>query len=58
MPSVCFYFEVHQPYRLKPYGALQVGRDHDYFDEKLNARGPAQGGHASATCLPTRRCFA
>lgn len=36
MPSVCFYFEVHQPYRLKPYGALQVGRDHDYFDEKLN----------------------
>ncbi len=37
MPSVCFYFEVHQPYRLKPYGALQVGRDHDYFDEKLNA---------------------
>jgi len=37
MPSVCFYFEVHQPFRLKPYGALQVGRDHDYFDEKLNA---------------------
>ena len=37
MPSVCFYFEVHQPYRLKPYGALQVGRDHEYFDEKLNA---------------------
>lgn len=37
MPSVCFYFEVHQPYRLKPYGALQVGRDHDYFDDKLNA---------------------
>ena len=36
MPSVCFYFEVHQPYRLKPYGALQVGRDHDYFDDKLN----------------------
>jgi alpha-amylase len=37
MPSVCFYFEVHQPFRLKPYGALQVGRDHEYFDEKLNA---------------------
>ena len=37
MPSVCFYFEVHQPYRLKPFGALQVGRDHEYFDEKLNA---------------------
>ena len=38
MPSVCFYFEVHQPYRLKPYGALQVGRDHDYFDDALNAQ--------------------
>ncbi len=37
MPSVCFYFEVHQPYRLKPYGALQVGRDHEYFDDALNA---------------------
>ena len=37
MPSVCFYFEVHQPRRLKPYGALQVGRDHQYFDEDLNA---------------------
>lgn len=38
MPSVCFYFEVHQPYRLTPYGALQVGRDHDYFDDALNAQ--------------------
>ncbi|MGB5808957.1 MAG: glycoside hydrolase family 57 protein [Polyangiales bacterium] len=37
MPSVCFYFEVHQPYRIKPYGALQVGKDHEYFDEQLNA---------------------
>lgn len=38
MSSVCFYFEVHQPYRLKPYGALQVGRDHAYFDDNLNAQ--------------------
>ncbi|MEM8609582.1 MAG: glycoside hydrolase family 57 protein [Myxococcota bacterium] len=37
MPSVCFYFEVHQPYRLKPYGTMQVGRDHEYFDATLNA---------------------
>ncbi len=36
MPSVCFYFEVHQPYRVKPYGALQVGKEHDYFDDDLN----------------------
>lgn len=38
MPSVCFYFEVHQPYRIKPYGSQQIGRDHDYFDAALNAR--------------------
>jgi alpha-amylase len=36
MPSVCFYFEVHQPYRVRPYDVFQVGRHHDYFDEKLN----------------------
>jgi alpha-amylase len=36
MPSVCFYFEVHQPYRVRPYDVFQVGRHHDYFDDKLN----------------------
>lgn len=36
MPSVCFYFEVHQPYRVRAYDAFQVGRHHDYFDDKLN----------------------
>jgi alpha-amylase len=37
MSSVCFYFEVHQPYRLKPYGVFSIGRDHEYFDEAKNA---------------------
>jgi alpha-amylase len=37
MPSVCCYFQVHQPYRLKVYRAQQIGRDHDYFDEAQNA---------------------
>jgi alpha-amylase len=37
MPSVCCYFQVHQPYRLKPYRAHQVGRDHEYFDDAQNA---------------------
>lgn len=36
MSSVCFYFEVHQPFRIKPYRVLEIGRDHDYFDEELN----------------------
>jgi alpha-amylase len=36
MPSVCFYFEVHQPYRIRNYDVFQIGRDHNYFDDKLN----------------------
>lgn len=37
MPSVCFYFQVHQPIRLKPYTVFQMGHDHEYFDEKTNS---------------------
>lgn len=37
MPSICFYFEVHQPFRVKRYSYFQVGRDHQYFDETKNA---------------------
>lgn len=36
MPSICFYFQVHQPYRIKKYRNDQIGVDHDYFDEKNN----------------------
>jgi alpha-amylase len=34
--SICFYFEVHQPYRVRAYDVFQIGKSHDYFDEKLN----------------------
>ncbi len=36
MSAACFYFEVHQPYRVRPYDAFQIGVHHDYFDERLN----------------------
>lgn len=36
MISVCFYFEVHQPFRLKPYDFFGIGKDHTYFDEERN----------------------
>lgn len=36
MPAVCLYFEVHQPYRVRAYDVFQVGKSHDYFDERLN----------------------
>lgn len=32
MPSICFYFQVHQPFRIKKYTVFHVGKDHDYFE--------------------------
>ena len=40
MPSVCFYFEVHQPVRLNRFSVFNIGKKTDllstYFDDKLN----------------------
>ncbi|MFZ6010851.1 MAG: glycoside hydrolase family 57 protein [Bacteroidota bacterium] len=37
MTSICFYFQVHQPFRLKPFDCFKIGRDHDYQDSRKNA---------------------
>ena len=37
MISICFYFEVHQPFRLRKYGFFDLGSPH-YFDDEANAR--------------------
>jgi len=37
MRSICFYFQVHQPYRLKQYRFFDIGKDHDYYDEYQNS---------------------
>jgi alpha-amylase len=34
MASVCFYFQVHQPYRLRPFTIFDTGND--YFDDYKN----------------------
>ena len=34
--SVCFYFEVHQPYRLRPYHFLDIGDGRSCFDDAKN----------------------
>lgn len=34
MPSLCFYFQVHQPYRVKPYSIFDIGEDRGYFDDR------------------------
>jgi alpha-amylase len=36
MTSVCFYFQVHQPYRIRRYSFFEKGVSSRYFDEKLN----------------------
>ncbi|RUA27985.1 MAG: alpha-amylase [Bacteroidetes bacterium] len=36
MRSICFYFQVHQPYRLKQYRFFDIGKDHEYYDEYQN----------------------
>ena len=38
MPSVCLYFQVHQPCRLRRYSFFDVGSLHDYEDETENRR--------------------
>ncbi len=36
MPAICFYFQVHQPYRLKEYTFFDIGYTHHYFDDIKN----------------------
>jgi len=42
MPSVCFYFEVHQPMRLNRFSVFNIGKNDEslstYFDSKLNQK--------------------
>ncbi len=33
MPAVCFYFQVHQPRRVKKYRIFDIGREADYFND-------------------------
>ena len=38
MPSICIYFQVHQPYRLRRYSFFDIGSVHIYDDEESNCR--------------------
>ena len=37
MKSICFYFQVHQPFRLRPYRFFDIGENHQYFDQIQNS---------------------
>lgn len=34
MKSICFYFQVHQPYRVKHYRVFDIGNDPEYFNDR------------------------
>ena len=36
MRSICLYFQVHQPYRLRTYRFFDMGVNHHYYDEFQN----------------------
>lgn len=36
MKSICFYFQIHQPFRLKRYRFFDIGNDHYYYDDFTN----------------------
>ncbi len=36
MKTICLYFQVHQPWRLKKYRFFHMGKDHNYLDDMLN----------------------
>jgi alpha-amylase len=36
MRSICFYFQVHQPFRLKTYRFFDMGVNHYYYDDFQN----------------------
>lgn len=33
MRNICFYFQIHQPMRLKRYRFFEIGQDHYYYDD-------------------------
>ena len=36
MVKICFYFQVHQPLRMRKYSIFDIGQNHNYFDDQKN----------------------
>ncbi|NTW34512.1 MAG: polysaccharide deacetylase family protein, partial [Bacteroidetes bacterium] len=36
MRAICFYFQVHQPFRLRTYRFFDIGVNHHYYDDYTN----------------------
>jgi alpha-amylase len=50
MKTICFYFQIHQPFRLKRYRFFDIGSDHYYYDDFSNE--DILRGIANRTYLP------
>lgn len=37
MASICFYFQVHQPYRIKKYQIFDIGSGNEYFNDRTDS---------------------
>lgn len=55
MKTICFYFQIHQPYRLKRYRFFNIGRDHYYYDDYSNEDILQQ--IAARSFIPANRMF-
>lgn len=53
MKTICFYFQIHQPFRLKRYRFFNIGKDHYYYDDFANEDIMQQ--IASRSYLPANR---
>lgn len=38
MASICLYFHVHQPLRIKRYTVFDIGHDHQYFNDESDTK--------------------
>jgi alpha-amylase len=53
MKTICFYFQIHQPFRLKRYRFFDIGSDHYYYDDFSNE--DIIRGIADRTYFPANR---
>ena len=60
MSAICFYFQVHQPYRIRKYRVFDIGNSHNYFDspdgDRLSNKDVLQKV-ARKSYLPANRLF-
>ena len=55
MKTICFYFQIHQPFRLKRYRFFDIGNDHYYYDDlPTTILSPASLN--GPICRPMPRC--